>query len=139
MLVNPWAVPPPLLLLLMGLRPTHYPSLPSSSSDQAPSHRPAFNEKFAFDLDSVRPCIEDKLEVLFPRHLCKASLVTFIGLTAAGGAPEHQSIQTAPALVILPFIATVTSKEPCFVFPFIVETRLFLSISISLQGTQLCF
>ena len=112
MLVNPWAVPPPLLLLLMGLRPTHYPSLPSSTSDQAPSHRLAFNEKFAFDLDTIRPCIEDKLEVLFPRHLCKASLVTFIGLTTttAGGAQEHQSIQTAPALVILPFIATVTSE-----------------------------
>ena len=117
MLVNPWAVPPPLLLLLMGLRPTHYPSLPSSPSDQAPSHRLAFNEKFAFDLDTIRPCIEDKLEVLFPRHLCKASLVTFIGLTAAGAqehqsttAQEHQSIQTAPALVILPFIATVTSE-----------------------------
>ena len=109
-LVNPWAVPPPLLLLLMGLRPTHYPSLPSSPSDQTPSHRPdAFNEKFAFDLDTIRPRIEDKLEVLFPRHLCKASLVTFIGLTAAG-AQDHQSIQTAPALVILPFIATVTSE-----------------------------
>ena len=54
--VNPWAVPPPLLLLLMEVRrvrPTHYPSLPSSVLQR---HRALpFNEKFAFCLNnSVR-------------------------------------------------------------------------------------